>query len=41
MHLKVAAGIAYDLFTKPQVLAKITKEFKERNKEPYTPMYEE
>ena len=38
---KVAAGIAYDLFTKPQVLAKITKEFKERNKEPYTPMYEE
>ena len=38
---KVVAGIAYDLFTKPQVLAKITKEFKERNKEPYTPMYEE
>ena len=26
---------------KPQVLAKITKEFRERNKEPYTPMYEE
>ena len=38
---KVAAGIVYDLFTKPQVLAKITKEFRERNKEPYTPMYEE
>jgi len=37
----VAAGIVYDLFTKPQVLAKITKEFRERNKEPYTPMYEE
>lgn len=25
---KVAAGIVYDLFTKPQVLAKITKEFR-------------
>lgn len=38
---QVVAGIAYDLFTKPQVLAKITKEFKEQNKESYTPMYEE
>ena len=38
---QMAAGIANDLFTKPQVLAKITKEFKEQNKESYTPMYEE
>lgn len=38
---KVAAGIAYDLFTKPQLLEKITKEFKERNNETYSPMYEE
>ncbi|MCD8019931.1 MAG: amidohydrolase [Clostridiales bacterium] len=38
---KVCAGIAYDLYTKPELLAKITKEFQERHTEEYVPMYQE
>lgn len=37
---KVLAGIAYDLFTKPDAMVAIKKEFKERDKGNYKPMYE-
>ncbi len=35
---KVISGICYDLYTKPEVLAKIKKEFKDRNDGSYSPM---
>lgn len=38
---KVMAGTAYDLFTKPDVLAKIQEEFEEMKDPAYAPMYEE
>lgn len=38
---KVFAGTAYDLFTKPELRAKIREEFDSQNREPYEPMYEE
>lgn len=38
---KVAAGIGYDLFTKPELLDAIKKEFAERDTGTYKPMYEE
>lgn len=37
---KVVAGTAYDLFTKPEVLAAIKKEFEECDTGAYKPMYE-
>ena len=38
---RVIAGIAYDLFTKPEALKKITKEFQDRHTQEYIPMYQE
>lgn len=38
---RVLAGIAYDLFTKPECLEKVKAEFKETSDGSYEPMYEE
>ncbi len=38
---KVIAGMAYDLYNKPEVLAKIVKEFDANTTGEYVPMYEE
>ncbi len=38
---KVIAGIAYDLYTKPEALQEITEEFNERHPQAYAPMYQE